>query len=394
MLEGACGGPGATARAQPRLSFSPTSLPQGAVVRRLPAALVLAVLAACGAPYRTPDPPLPERPELPPARTSPGGVALQDLVTGTTQRLQAVSAVNDQVVWVSGTGGTYGVTLDGGRSWRMGVVAGGDSLQFRDVHGVDQRTAYLLSSGPGTGSRIYKTLDGGQNWQLQFINREPLAFYDCFDFWDAEHGVAWSDNVGGTFPVVRTENGGQRWSPAPVTGATEGEGAFAASGTCLVTHGKDAAFAVTGAGKEARVFRSGDRGRTWKPIASPMVQGTNTTGHTTIAFRDERHGLAAGGDIGSRDDTRPNVMVTTDGGATWTMTGSRPTFAGAVYGAAYVPGAAGLVVAVGPGGASFSRDDGATWQPLDTLEYWSVTFASRTAGWMVGPGGRVVKVSF
>jgi len=361
------------------------------VVRSLLPVLVLA--AACGAPYRTPDPLPPPLPELPPPRTAAAGPVLQDLVTGTTQRLQAVSAVDEKVVWVSGTGGTYGVTLNGGRSWRMGVVPGADSLELRDVHGVDQRTAYLLAAGPGTNSRIYKTVDGGQNWQVQFINREPLAFYDCFAFWDADHGIAWSDNVGGRFPVLRTENGGQRWSLTMLEGATEGEGAFAASGTCVATKGKEEAFVATGAGRESRIFHSTDRGRTWKPIPSPIPQGTNVTGHTTITFRDDRHGLAAGGDLANQQDTTPNVIVSSDGGRTWKLLG-RPTFTGAVYGAAYVPGGNGLVVAVGPKGASFSRDDGATWQELDTLEYWAATFVSKDAGWLVGPGGRVVKVKF
>jgi hypothetical protein len=29
---------------------------------------------------------------------------------------------------------------------------------------------------------------------------------------------------------------------------------------------------------------------------------------------------------------------------------------------------------------------------LDTLSYWAVGFATPTAGWLVGPGGRITKV--
>ena len=32
------------------------------------------------------------------------------------------------VAWVSGTGGTFGVTVNGGKSWRLAVVPGADSL--------------------------------------------------------------------------------------------------------------------------------------------------------------------------------------------------------------------------------------------------------------------------
>lgn len=359
---------------------------------RLGSGALLLLLAACS-PYTPPPPPEPPLPDLPPARVSPSGPTLQDQVTGLTARLQAVSVVNERVVWVSGTRGSYGVSVNGGRSWRTGVVAGADSLEFRDVHGVDGKTAYLLAAGPGPASRIYKTTDAGQNWQLQFINREPTAFYDCFAFWDPHSGIAWSDNVAGRFPVARTANGGQRWTVDYVDGATEGEGAFAASGTCVITHGKDAAWVATGAGEQARLFRTRDRATTWTAVSTPMVQGTSTTGHTSITFRDDLNGLAAGGDIADQNALTDNIVTTRDGGASWTLAG-RPSFTGAVYGAAYVPGAGGLVVAVGPKGASWSPDDGRTWQVLDTLEYWSAGFASRNAGWLVGPGGRVTRVGF
>lgn len=367
------------------------TLPEGAMSRSQFRALLLLV-AACS-PYSPPPPPEPPMPDLPPARVSASGVALQDQVSGLTARLQAVSAVDERVVWISGTRGSFAVSVNGGRSWRNGVVAGADSLEFRDVQGVNAKTAYLLSAGTGTASRIYKTTDGGQNWQLQFVNREPNAFYDCFAFWDELHGIAWSDNVDGRFPVASTSNGGQRWTVRYVEGATEGEGAFAASGTCVITHGKDAAWAATGAGKQARVFHTQDRAATWTSVTTPIVQGTPTTGHATITFRDALNGLAAGGDIGDQADTTQNVIITQDGGKTWATVG-RPSFPGPVYGAVYIPGGHGLVVAVGPKGASWSPDDGRTWQVLDTLEYWSAGFASRGAGWLVGPGGRVTRVGF
>ena len=64
---------------------------------------------------------------------------------GTTQRLQAVSPVSDVVVWASGTGGTFALTTDGGTTWRSGRVPGADSLEFRDVQGVSDRTVQVSS---------------------------------------------------------------------------------------------------------------------------------------------------------------------------------------------------------------------------------------------------------
>src|SRR5437660_4984480 len=42
----------------------------------------------------------------------------------TTNRLQAVSPVDENVVWASGVGGTYTVTTDGGNHWAAHVVPG------------------------------------------------------------------------------------------------------------------------------------------------------------------------------------------------------------------------------------------------------------------------------
>jgi hypothetical protein len=65
-----------------------------------------------------------------------------------------------------------------------------------------------------------------------------------------------------------------------------------------------------------------------------------------------------------------------------------------VWGATFVPGATiPTVVAVGPAGSVYTRDDGLTWVPIDTLNYWSVGFASPRAGWAVGTNGRITKLS-
>src|SRR5207237_383153 len=127
--------------------------------------------------------------------------------SGTLNRRQAVSPVDSRVVWASGVGGTYVVTTDGGATWRAGVVAGAEQLQFRDVQGVSATVAYLLSAGVGPASRIYKTGDGGASWSLQFQSLDPDAFYDCFAFWTAGCCMAMSDAVNAQFPVIQTTDG-------------------------------------------------------------------------------------------------------------------------------------------------------------------------------------------
>ena len=73
--------------------------------------------------------------------------------SGVTARLRGVSAVNERVAWVSGSGSTVLRTDDGGATWKK-IIVTGDALDFRDIDAVDEKTAYVLSIGPGAASRI------------------------------------------------------------------------------------------------------------------------------------------------------------------------------------------------------------------------------------------------
>src|SRR3954466_8042036 len=175
--------------------------------------------------------------------------------SGTLNRLQAVSPVNAKVVWASGIGGTFALTTDGGAHWRSRVVAGAETLQFRDVEGVSEKVAYLLSAGVGTDSRIYKTEDGGDSWTLQFQNQDPNGFYDCFAFFTPRRGITMADSVNGRFPVIRSTDG-RTWNDIGdnLPRAQDGEFAFAASGTCIATQGERRAWIGTGVGKDPRII--------------------------------------------------------------------------------------------------------------------------------------------
>ena len=127
--------------------------------------------------------------------------------SGTTQSLIAVSPVNKRVVWASGRGGTFTVTTDGGATWRSGVVPGAEALQFRDVEGVSETTAYLLSIGNGGDSRIYKTTDGGATWIPQ-ISGTTSPLYGV-SFTDADTGTV----AGESGTILRTTDGGVNWTP-------------------------------------------------------------------------------------------------------------------------------------------------------------------------------------
>ncbi|MES2303892.1 MAG: hypothetical protein V4558_00180 [Gemmatimonadota bacterium] len=318
--------------------------------------------------------------------------------SGTTQLLQAVSAVNDKVVWVSGHGGAVARTLDGGEHWTIRPVPGAEKLEFRDIHAVSAEVAWAMSAGPGPQSRIYRTTDGGATWGMQFTNADTAAFFDCITFFDKKTGVAFSDAVGDRTMILRTTDAGEHWNLIPATAAPKalkGEGGFAASGGCLVSSGSKRGWIATGS-PEARILRTDDAGKSWHTFATPFVRSADGAGMTATSWLDTRRGIGVAARISARgttDTASAVVGISDDGGATWTL-GSRPTLPGGIYGVTWVPGAGrNSAVAAALSGLQVTTDAGKSWTAATTFPYWSVGAAGKRA-WGVGPRGRITRLDF
>ena len=300
-------------------------------------------------------------------------VAQQVQISHTTESLRGVSAVSREIAWASGTHGTYLRTIDAGRTWTPARVPDATTLDFRAVVAFSATEAFLMSAGPGDQSRIYHTSDAGQHWQLQFTNTNPKGFFDSMVFWNPTHGVVLGDPIPDDtgklkFELLITDDG-QTWRqipPAQLPEAKEGEGAFAASNSCLAIVNSPRTPNVSGSaqttdhaettwksgpsgprketeneralapaspdaniwfatgGHAARVFHSPDRGQTWEVFDTPIVHGPESAGIFSIAFRDPLHGVIAGGDYKHPNDDGPNLAFTKDGGKTWTLAEFHP----------------------------------------------------------------------
>jgi photosystem II stability/assembly factor-like uncharacterized protein len=339
--------------------------------------------------------------------------------SGTAQLLISVSPVDSRVVWAAGTGGTYVVTTDGGEHWKAAVVPGAENDEFRDVYGVSDKVAYLMSIGNNTTDfKVYKTIDGGAHWTVQFTNEDPLAFYDCFAFWTPDRGITHSDSGNGVFPDIRTTNG-KTWESIAgnMPPALPGEASFAASGTCIAAQGKTNAWITTGGATIARILATRDGGNTWKAYDTPLLSSPSAGG-VSVAFRDSRHGIVGGGDLNS--NTSADTAISEDGGRTWTLTKAPPS-RGAIFCLAYIRGTRNnddegwgwgsgeesekfehtvvITTETEPtftsGEAAFTPDEGSTWVPIPGASgYWAVAFANPHSGWFVGNNGQILKISF
>lgn len=313
------------------------------------------------------------------------------LPSPTEVELRGLSVVSPSMVWASGQRGTVVRTTDGGRTWRRDTIPGASALDLRAIAATSPSVAHAISIGDS--SRIYRTTDGGRTWSLRWSATRKGTFLDAIRFWDARNGIAMSDPVGGRFLILTTADGGESWHEVPadrIPPALPGEGGFAASGSCLTVLGSSHVWFASGGATVARVYHSADRGRSWTVHDTPIRAGVPSAGIFSIAFRDVRNGVIAGGDYQQPALRGRNLALTKDGGRTWTLVDSASSPAGYRSAVAYVPGITGRVlVAVGLTGTDLSRDRGGSWVSVDTVAYNSVGFATPSRGWAVGPKGRI-----
>ncbi|MER7177042.1 YCF48-related protein [Streptomyces mesophilus] len=313
--------------------------------------------------------------------------------SGAEVRFRGLAAVSRSTAWVAGSKGTVLRTTDGGASWANVSPPGAGELEFRDIEAFDRKRAVVLAIGEGEASRVFRTQDGGKTWTEAFRNDEPRAFYDCITFFDSKNGLAMSDPVDGKYRILSTSDGGRSWRVLPSEGmppAQTGEAGFAASGQCLVSHGRSDVWLATGGGATARVLHSKDRGLTWTAAETPIPAGDPARGVFALAFRSRTQGIAVGGDYRA-DQASPNASaVSGDGGRTW-ETSAEPVPA---YrsGVTWVPHTKSVALAVGPTGTDVTLDGGRTWNAFDTGSFDTVDCAEDFGCWASGEKGRIARL--
>ena len=170
--------------------------------------------------------------------------------------------------------------------------------------------------------------------------------------------------------------------------AVEGEFAFAASGTCLVTSGGRDVWLASG-GAASRVFHSRDRGHTWT-VTESTIPAAAGGGVFSLSFRNPRQGLAVGGDLAAPTNGVDMSAYTRDGGTSWPAGGD---LGGYRSGVDWVYGAPHTAVAVGPTGSDYTRDGGRSWTTFSDTGFDSVQCTPDGACWASGSGGRVARLA-
>ena len=304
--------------------------------------------------------------------------------TGSTS-VRALQAVGTREAWFGGSQGVWGVSRDGGRSWQVDSLRADDGSrpEFRAIAVTDEAVHLLAVGAP---ARLFRSTDRGETWRVVYYEDAEGVFYDAMRFWDAREGMAWGDPVGGCMSVAITRDGGETWTKVPcdqLPPARPGEAAFAASNGNIVVRGDSAWCAST-----ARVWITGDRGRTWKVVDTPIASAAPMQGLFALAMWDGG-GIGVGGDWEHPEDATASKVGTVDGGHTWypITPGVGPGYRDGVRA---VPGTPGPELwSVSAQGISRSPDGGTTWHAATLPVPGAFTVDFSTDGrrmWLAGKG--------
>jgi photosystem II stability/assembly factor-like uncharacterized protein len=283
--------------------------------------------------------------------TNASAQGIKILSTGTKTSLRGLSVVSDKTIWVSGSNGMVGRSVDGGNIWKWMQVKDFEKSDFRDIEAFDELIAVII--GIGDPAYILRTIDGGETWKLVYLNNTKGIFLDAMEFWNDQSGIVIGDPINNKFFISRTFDGGNTWRDIPLKNypvADSGEACFAASGTNIRKFGKDAACFISG-GLRSRLFIKDEI------IDLPIIQGKESTGGNSIALKNMKTFIVVGGDFNTPDSTIKNCVITKDAGITWTYPAIPPH--GYRSCVEYIN--KNKWITCGLNGVDFSNDDGKTW---------------------------------
>ncbi len=266
------------------------------------------------------------------------------------------------------------------------------NIEFRSIAN-NKTDIFALSAGsPAVLTRINKK---EKKMRVVYDDYNPKIFYDSMQFWSEYEGIAFGDPMNGCMTIIITRDGGNKWRRVPcsiVPFPNDGEAAFAASNTGIVTKG-DRTFIATG-GSSSRLLYSPDKGRKWAVIETPIISGKSTQGIYSMDFYDFKYGFLTGGDYLNPEINTGNKALTTDGGKTWELVADGDSF-GYASCVQYIPDSDGkALVTVGPSGLFYSSDYGHSWKLLlEDNSLNTIRFQNPYTAFAAGKG-KIIKITF
>lgn len=315
--------------------------------------------------------------------------AFQDIATPTNASIRGLSVIDENTLWLAGSGGTVLRTTDGGDSWMDCSIANEGQNDFRSLHAFDSLRAFVI--GINNPAHIYRTIDGGHSWQTMDTIQYDGVFFNSLLFNSDNNALAISDQVDGNFMLIQTFDGGNTWKrigglPMPVAN----EGNFAASNTCIEYLPTGEAWFATGV-SESRVYMSKDNAISWAAVSTPVLCKASADGIYSIDFKDTLNGIAVGGNYLYPERNDSIAAYTNNGGQSWQLPQSMPSgFRSCVQ--YFSDGETSIALAMGKTGFDYSLDDGQNWNNGGEDGYYTIRpIPGQLGGFVAGSDGRVAK---
>ncbi len=327
----------------------------------------------------------------------------------TEKGLLAVSAPDENNVWVVGHGGIILHSDDAGKTWHHQTPP--VEIDLFDIFFIDNKEGWIV----GKYGKAFHTTDKGKNWLSVETGTEERLF--SIFFTDRENGWA----VGSRGIIIHTNDSGKTWQRQHYERADDPFGDKADDievdmAIYSLIHGdgeileerlereyddsilnrvyfidKDTGWIV---GEYGLILNTRDGGKTWVhqecPDLIPEVEEHEWEIQPptlfAVYFKTPEKGFAGGLDC--------SIVVTEDGGDTWKklFTDSDLALYGIVLRGDYG-------TAVGTKGAYYySRDGGRSWirdtEALNT-NFWlrDISFSNDDNGWIVGSFGTILKTT-
>lgn len=317
--------------------------------------------------------------------------SVEMLTSGTPTSLRGLSVVNDNVLWVSGSKGKVGRSLNAGKNWNWITVKGFENVEFRDIEAFDANNAVIMAAG--SPAYILKTNDGGESWKIVFEDRRPEMFLDAMDFANFQKGMVIGDPINGHAFVAVTDNSGNTWtelSPADHgIDLDSGEAFFAASGS-NIRYFADGEYRIVSGGTKSRLHAK------HKQDALDLLQGKMSTGANSIDIYDGgiprqpgKRMVIVGGDFMADSIREGNCLYSTNGGKTW----KKPVIPPNGYRSSVEFIGKKDLIACGLNGIDYSDNGGKTWHAISTEGFHVVKIARiGTSIYLAGGNGRVARL--
>jgi hypothetical protein len=251
--------------------------------------------------------------------------------------------------------------------------------ELRDVELVDGKIIALQSGSTGKLLRVDRNVGASE---VQEYDMWRNVFLDGMDFFK-KTGFIMGDPVNDQFSLYATADGGISWQACEgKVHAQKGEAGYAASGSNVQVLNDSTFLFVTG-GSASRFIKSVDGGKNWTSVGLPFAS-RDGSGPFSVCFRNEKQGVAVGGDWQKPEQVLSTACYTNDGGTTW-----EPAEAGGYRSCVIYCRA--IYYSCGTNGIDYSKDSGKSWKALLHGNYYALA-ADQNYLYATSSKGRIKKI--